>query len=262
MKIAESTLTELQLRIAAKALAEESSRRTHVVISLSGAHAYGFPSPDSDLDLKAVHLAPTRELLGFAPPSTGAERLEVIEGIEIDYSSNELAGVLQGVLRGNGNCLERFLSRFQLSTGPGFEMLVPHVKRAVSKRLARSYRGFAHAQRTAWEEGGKTSAKKLLYVLRTALTGTHAMKTGEIETDLTVLAPEYGLTDALVLIDEKKRGEKSELPLALSTEWSSRLTSLFTLLEKAEAESHLPADPPNAAELEAALVALRQSALN
>ena len=30
-----------------------------MVVLLSGAHAYGFPSPDSDLDLKAIHLADT-----------------------------------------------------------------------------------------------------------------------------------------------------------------------------------------------------------
>ncbi|HYD42485.1 MAG TPA: nucleotidyltransferase domain-containing protein, partial [Anaeromyxobacter sp.] len=28
-----------------------------MVISLSGAHAYGFPSPDSDLDLKVIYVA-------------------------------------------------------------------------------------------------------------------------------------------------------------------------------------------------------------
>jgi hypothetical protein len=35
---------------------------------LSGAHAYGFPSPDSDLDLKAIHVAKTADLLGFDVP--------------------------------------------------------------------------------------------------------------------------------------------------------------------------------------------------
>src|SRR5690606_22403890 len=41
--------------VADRVLDEESARRRHLVIALSGAHAYGFPSPDSDLDLKAVH---------------------------------------------------------------------------------------------------------------------------------------------------------------------------------------------------------------
>jgi predicted nucleotidyltransferase len=33
-------------------------------VGLTGAHAYGFPSPDSDLDLKAVHMADARSVLG------------------------------------------------------------------------------------------------------------------------------------------------------------------------------------------------------
>ena len=33
-------------------LGRESAHRDHVVVALSGAHAYGFPSPDSDLDMR------------------------------------------------------------------------------------------------------------------------------------------------------------------------------------------------------------------
>ncbi len=54
MNAANQTLTEHQREVAAEVLAHESTRRNHVVIALSGAHAYGFPSPDSDLDLKCV----------------------------------------------------------------------------------------------------------------------------------------------------------------------------------------------------------------
>lgn len=251
-------LTPHQLHIANRALAEESARREHVLISLSGAHAYGFPSPDSDLDLKCVHLAPTRSLLGFPTTPPPAERLEVIDGVEIDYSSNELGGVLQGVLKGNGNYLERFLSGFTLSTGRGFDVLVPLVQGALNAKLARHYFGFATQQRQAWEQGGRKSAKKLLYVLRTALTGTHALLTAELVTDLTTLAPKYELDDALELIEAKKRGEHSELDEALASRWAARLDGLFTRLTDAERRTVLPPESPNAAALEAALIDLRQ----
>ena len=56
-------------------------KRRHVVVSLSGAHAYGFPSPDSDLDIKAVHIDATAELLGFPRTPKPAERLEVVDGV-------------------------------------------------------------------------------------------------------------------------------------------------------------------------------------
>jgi hypothetical protein len=40
-----------QKRVMMRVIAEEQEKRSHVVVYLSGAHAYGFPSPDSDLDL-------------------------------------------------------------------------------------------------------------------------------------------------------------------------------------------------------------------
>lgn len=257
MNAALATLTPHQREVAARALALESSRREHVVISLSGAHAYGFPSPDSDLDLKAVHLAPTRALLGFQVNVPPAERLEVVDGVEIDYSSNELGGVLQGVLKGNGNYLERFLSGFIIEHGRGFEQLVPLVRGALCSKSARHYFGFATQQRQAWEAGGRTSAKKLLYVLRTLLTGTHLLREAEVVTDLSVLAPKYGLADSLELIEQKKRGEKSELPVALAEKWAARVDEVFALLAAAETKSVLPSEAPNAAQLEEALIDLR-----
>lgn len=254
-----AALTSHQQSVASAVLAHESSRREHVVVSLSGAHAYGFPSPDSDLDLKAVHLAPTKSLLGFPTTPPPAERLEVIDGVEIDYSSNELGGVLLALLKGNGNYFERFLSRFALTTSPAFELLKPLVHNALSTRVARHYVGFATQQRLEWERGGRTSTKKLLYVLRTATTGTHVLRTGELETDLSVLAPRYALADAVELIDAKKRGERSELPKALAEKWAARVDGVFSALADAERDSVLPADAPNADALEAALIALRTS---
>src|SRR5712671_721576 len=95
-----TVLTSAQASVAGAVLAEEAAQREHVVVSLSGAHAYGFPSPDSDLDLKAVHFDATDSLLGFPRTPQAAERMEVIDGVEVDYSSNEIGGVLLGVLKG------------------------------------------------------------------------------------------------------------------------------------------------------------------
>ena len=259
MNAALSTLTEAQRLVAARVLADEAARRPHVVVSLSGAHAYGFPSPDSDLDLKCVHLAPTATLLGFPRAAIPAERLEIIEGVEIDYSSNELGGVLLGVLKGNGNYLERFLSGFAISTGPGFDALVPLVRGALSRRVGRHYWGFATQQREEWKKGGQRSTKKLLYVLRTTLTGTHLLLTGELETDVTKLLTRYGLDDAMELVEQKRRGEKSDLPEAMSVKWAGRVDALFEGLLAAERKTQLPPEPPNEAALEAALISLREA---
>lgn len=113
--------------------------REHVVVYLSGAHAYGFPSPDSDLDLKAIHIAPTEALLGLAPVVLTYDRAEVIEGVEIDYTSNELASALAGILLGNGNFLERILGRTVFVSSSYsrhlHETLRPIVKATLSRRV-------------------------------------------------------------------------------------------------------------------------------
>lgn len=77
-------LPAAQAVVARTAIAEESQKRAHVVVYLSGAHAYGFPSPDSDLDLKCVHIADTEALLGLRAPVTTFDRAEIVDGVEID----------------------------------------------------------------------------------------------------------------------------------------------------------------------------------
>jgi uncharacterized protein len=256
--IATPVLTAKQTEIASRVLAEEGARRRHLVVSLSGAHAYGFPSPDSDLDLKAVHAESTVRLLGLRPTMPHASRFGVIDGVEVDYSSNEVGGVLASLLSGNGNYFERFLSAVPLETAPEFKDLRSLVWRALSKRLYRHYAGFARGQLHEWEKSGYRSAKKLLYVLRTSLTGRHVLETGELETDLTRLAGRYGLSAAAELVEAKKRGEKAELAPEVAARWKAQVDRAFEALEAACASSPLPDDPPNEAELEDWLIAFRR----
>ncbi len=257
-----AVLNAHQLVVTNRVLDEESTKRRHVVVSLSGGHAYGFPSPDSDLDLKAVHIVPTEKLLGLSPPPQHApDRLEVLDGVEIDYSSNELQVVLAGILQGNGNFLERVLSRFTLRSSPEHESLRDIVKRSLSRRLHRHYRGFAAGQLREWEKDGFRSAKKLLYVLRTTLTGTHALLTGEIETDVTLLLDAHGFGAARELVEAKRRGERSELEPEVAERWKVAVGRSLDLLDEALAKSALPEEPPNVDEVEGWLVELRRRSL-
>ncbi len=252
-------LTSEQQRIMTAVLAEESAKREHVVVYLSGAHAYGFPSPDSDLDLKAIHVARTEDLLGFEPPSPTTDRAEVIAGVEIDYTSNELAHALGGILRGNGNFLERILGVLHPVASPLLEELRPLVVRALSRRVHRHYRGFAMNQLGILQK--EPSAKKLLYVLRTTLTGIHLLRTGELDADLTNLMDRYGLADARALVERKRAGERTSIETTLLEAWRPRLDALFAELDRARDESPLPEDPPNERELRSFLVGVRKARL-
>jgi predicted nucleotidyltransferase len=252
-----------QRDIAERVLAEEDRARRHLVVHLSGAHAYGFPSPDSDLDLKAIHVEHTERLLGLMPPPPTTNRLEVIEGVEIDYTSNELATAIRGLLRGDGNMLERVCARAPLRDSPWRAELAAHAQRCLSRRYHHHYRGFAWSQRKAVVEAEAPSAKKVLYVLRTALTGVHILRTGECEPDLQVLYAAYGFELVPELIAEKQHAERRALPPALVGRMLPALDRAFALLDEARDASPLPEEPADehAHALERWLVELRRADL-
>lgn len=238
-------LTDHQAATARAYLEMRATERHHLVIYLSGAHAYGFPSPDSDLDLKSVHIAPTADLVGLVPRPGGAEVMVVVDGVEVDYGSNEVGDVLRGVVKGNGNYLERLLGDLVLACDePRLLALRPLVRAALSQRVMRHYAGFAHSQRTA--ALATPTAKKVLYVLRTARTGMHLLRTGELVTDLTALTPLYG-PDIDDLRRRKQTGERATLSADELATWEVEMDRAIRDLGLASTTSMLPPDPPPAA---------------
>lgn len=252
----EDVLTPEQRAVMTRVLAEEEARREHVVVYLSGAHAYGFPSPDSDLDLKAIHLAKTEDLLGLDPPAPTADRAEIVDGVEIDYTSNELGHALAGILAGNGNFLERVLGRMNAMASPLLAELRPIVERALSRRVHKHYRGFAMNQLRFLER--EPSVKKLLYVLRTATTGIHLLERGELEADLGRLAGRYGIAEAEELVERKRAGERVGIEPELVEAWRASVERLFARLDAAREGSVLPEEPGNEGEVREWLVATRR----
>lgn len=237
-----SVLTANQAEVARRWLDERARERRHLVIYLSGAHAYGFPSPDSDLDLKCVHVAPTHELVGLYPAEDPNDRIEVIDGVELDYGSNELAPVLRGAIKGNGNFLERILGELVLGGDPVLlAEAAAVVKPCLSRRIAKHYGGFATSQLRLFD--ARPTAKRALYVLRTAATGCHALAHGEIVTDVARL----GVTDIGELLAIKQRGERSELEPDQVASWRGRLVAAIDAVDAAWPASVLPIDAPPAA---------------
>src|SRR5437899_8535743 len=106
-------------------LREAVQRHAHplVFVTISGAHLYGFPSPDSDYDLRGVHVLPLRELLGL---ETGPETVEVMEerdGLEIDLVTHDVKKYFRLLLRNNGYVLEQIFSPLVVCTSPEHEEL-------------------------------------------------------------------------------------------------------------------------------------------
>ena len=50
-------------------------------VTVSGAHLYGFESPDSDVDLRGCHQLPLRDVVGLALPNATLEKEEIHEGV-------------------------------------------------------------------------------------------------------------------------------------------------------------------------------------
>ncbi len=250
-----------QQAVAERVLAQEDGDRRHVVVHLSGAHAYGFPSPDSDLDLKAIHIERTERLLGLSTPRMVHNRLEFIEGVEIDYTSNELQVAIRGLLRGDGNMLERVCSARPLRSSEWLSALAELARENLSRRYHHHYRGFASSQRKAVDEAEAPKAKKVLYVLRTALTGVHLLRSGECQPDLTALYEEYGFDLVPELIAIKQQGEAQALPPALAQAVGPSLDRAFEQLEAAREQSALPEEPAHIGKLEQWLIDMRKADL-
>ena len=60
---------------ATQRLRDEVKRHPYPLVfaTISGAHLYGFPSPDSDYDLRGCHVLPVGEVVGL---DTGRETVE------------------------------------------------------------------------------------------------------------------------------------------------------------------------------------------
>jgi predicted nucleotidyltransferase len=252
-------LSEQQQRVAQMAVRSESVQRHHVVVYLSGAHAYGFSSPDSDLDLKAVHVAPTRTLVGLYTPKLSADRFETVDGVEVDYTSNELGMVLSGILDGNGNYIEWVLGKTWLAGSSELDQLRPLTRAVLSRKVFRHYAGFAKNQYGLAFEVPAVPTKKVLYVLRTALTGAHLLRSGEVVTDLNQLLDEYDVADARVLIEQKRAGERVTLGPEPVSRWRKALERVFKQLDAAHDASCLPLESENIESLAEWFLAVRKA---
>jgi predicted nucleotidyltransferase len=197
----------------------------------------------------------------MASVAPSVERLETVDGVQIDYTSNEIKPVLIGILHGNGNYVERVLGHLKPHASAELADLAPLVQRTLSRRLYRHYTGFATSQVHTYRTKSAGSLKSLLYVLRTTLTGAHVLATGRVVVDLLDLIDEYGFADARDLLILKRVGESVALDPDVATRWEAQLTRAFATLEAAHEKSVLPEVPEGADELEEWLVAERRKRL-
>lgn len=226
--------------------------------TVSGAHLYGFPSPDSDYDLRGVHLLPAAELLSLEDPRETVESAGVVRGVEIDLVTHDAGKFFRLMLKKNGYVLEQLLSPLVVFTTPGHERLRELAKGCLTRHHAHHYLGFAHTQWELFRKEDPPRVKPLLYVYRVLLTGIHLMRAGVVEANLTRLNEEYRLPYIAELIDRKVRGkEKETLSAADLAFHESEFDRLRARLEEERERSQLPEHTTSRAEMNRLLVELR-----
>lgn len=210
-------------------------------VTVSGAHLYGFPSADSDVDLRGCHLLPLREIVGLDLPEQTVERKLDLRGVEVELVSHDLSKYLRLLVKNNGYILEQVYSPLVVSGGGFLEELRPLARRCITRHHYHHYRGFLATQRKLLDREQPRRIKTVLYAYRVLLTGIHLLRTGEVEANLPRLADEYRRPFLREPIAQKREEKGS----ATGLDWAfheRELRELESLLDRAFEESPLPGE--------------------
>ena len=158
-----------------------------VYIALSGSHMYGFPSADSDIDIRCCHIIDTKAMFHLSHPNPIIQWKDKIDGIEIEFESQEIQKTIGLAMSNNSNIIEQIFAKNFLTSPPTeYERLKKFTKESISKIVFNPYHGLAEFNYKKFIESMNPTyrdklVKKYLYVMRAYLVGTHALMTGEIE---------------------------------------------------------------------------------
>ena len=229
-------------------------------VTISGAHLYGFPSADSDYDLRGVHVLPLPKVLGLDVADETVESTGVRDGLEIDLVTHDAKKFFALLLRKNGYVLEQLYSPLVVHATPGHEELKAIARGCVTRHHAHHYFGFAETQWKLFEKESPRRVKPLLYVYRALLTGIHLMQSGEVDANLPRLNESFRLPQVPDLVARKLAGpEQSALDDADLAFHRGEYDRLRAALEEAHQSSGLPEAPSARAALNDLLLRLRLS---
>ena len=227
-------------------------------MTVSGAHLYGFPSPDSDYDLRGAHRLPLSDVIGLKTGRETVEASSIQNGLEIDLVTHDVKKFFELLLKKNGYVLEQLLSPLIIHTTPEHEELKSLAPACLTRHHAHHYLGFSHTQWKLFQKENPPRVKPLLYLFRVLLTGIHLMRSGEVEANLPRLNEIFRLPYLPELIAQKTEGtekgtlENHDLPF-----FEQELNRLRSELESAHEQSHLPDHPTATAALNDLLIRLR-----
>ena len=232
-------------------------------VTISGSHLYGFPSPDSDYDLRGSHILPIQEIIGLETGDETIEWSQIRGELELDLVTHDVKKFFSLLLKKNGYVLEQLYSPLIVHTTPEHQELKAIAKRCITRHHSHHYLGFARTQWRLFSKECPRRVKPLLYVYRVLLTGIHLMKTGEVEANLLKLNAEFELSYISDLIAYKlTSAEKSPIEEGDLAFYRGEYERLYGELEQVSQSSKLPAAPSTKEALNDLLIRLRMRPLN
>lgn len=229
-------------------------------VTVSGAHLYGFASPNSDYDLRGAHVIDLKSMIGLARPRETYEVLDRDAEVEMDIVTHDVGKFFTMLLGRNGYVLEQICSPLVVYAGEGFAELRDIAMRCLTKHHRHHFRSFATNQWDRIAGPSQGTVKGLLYSYRPLMAGIYLLEEIAMESNLRTLNEKFGLPFIDDLIERKTSGAETqplgEADLGFHREQFDKLNER---LNTAAAKSGLPESPPAAArdELDGLLVRLR-----
>lgn len=153
-----------------------------------GSQAYGLATPDSDVDILGVFVAPTSQIVSLNPGK------RTLSQHNPDSTHHEVSKFLELALKANPSTLELlWLDSYTVITPEGLA-LIGLRRKVLSRRVLHSYVGYARGQidrLTKRQDGalptdtGKRTAKHARHVARLLIQAEHLMLTGKLNVRLT-----------------------------------------------------------------------------
>jgi len=154
-----------------------------ILEAVCGSHAYGLDTPESDIDLKGVFVAPTQSILSLRKPR------ETIDRTDPDVCYHEVEKFIRLAMKCNPTILEMlFLDDYNILTQEG-QLLVDSRKAFLSDMVRNAYHGYVFSQvrklnsrGDSWDVGMKNRYKKhSRHLFRLLDQGKQLLETGTLD---------------------------------------------------------------------------------
>ncbi|MEZ6014740.1 MAG: nucleotidyltransferase domain-containing protein [Planctomycetota bacterium] len=230
-----------------------------IFATVSGAHLYGFESPDSDVDLRGAFVHPLRSQLGLRRPRETHDKMLHEDGLELDFVAHDVRKCVRLAATGSGEVLEQICSPLVVLSTPWHDELRALADGCITRQLHRHYSGFFASRRKLLAAPDAT-VKHLLYAYRAALSGIVALRAGRIDANLPSLLTERPVDGVADLTERKRRGaEKGALDAGEIEQHMPLLRALDCELDRARAHCSLPEAPTHHRALDDFLVRVREA---